>query len=68
MNTPAAFKAKDLVQKSLGLFHEIGATLNHLTPFGDLLLRGWVASAFWVSGLIKIQNWDSTLYLFQSEY
>lgn len=42
--------------------------LNGLSPFGDLLLRCWVAYAFWVSGLTKIQTWDSTLYLFENEY
>ena len=42
--------------------------LNHISPLGDLLLRLWVAYAFWVSGLTKIQTWDSTLYLFQEEY
>ena len=42
--------------------------LNHMSPLGDLLLRLWVAYAFWVSGLTKIQTWDSTLYLFQEEF
>lgn len=42
--------------------------LNWLSPLGDLLLRLWVAHAFWVSGLTKIQTWDSTLYLFREEY
>lgn len=42
--------------------------LNLLSPVGDLILRCWVAYAFWVSGLTKIQNWDSTLYLFNEEY
>jgi putative oxidoreductase len=44
------------------------AWLDRLSPLGDLLLRGWVAYAFWVSGLTKIRNWDSTLYLFEYEY
>jgi len=43
-------------------------TLNSLSPIGDLILRCWVAYAFWVSGFTKIQNWDSTLYLFEDEY
>lgn len=42
--------------------------LNFITPVADLLLRCWVAYAFWVSGMLKIQNWDSTLYLFEEEY
>lgn len=48
--------------------HKATGWLNSLSPAGDLLLRGWVAYAFLVSGLTKIQNWDSTLYLFEYEY
>jgi putative oxidoreductase len=42
--------------------------LEYASPLGDLLLRLWVAHAFWVSGVTKIQSWDSTLYLFENEY
>jgi len=42
--------------------------LDKLSPLGNLILRCWVAYAFWVSGLLKLQNWDSTLYLFENEY
>lgn len=50
------------------LSHRWGGWLNAAAPVGDLLLRLWVAWAFWVSGLTKIQSWDSTLYLFENEY
>ncbi|OOE72882.1 DoxX family protein [Salinivibrio sp. ML290] len=51
-------------------------TINHtfaraLTPLQPLLLlvgRVYVAWIFFQSGLIKYQNWDSTLYLFEYEY
>lgn len=39
-----------------------------LTPLADLLLRAWVGYAFWISGWLKLNSWDSTLYLFQFEY
>ncbi len=42
--------------------------LEGLAPLFDLGLRLWVASVFIRSGLAKIQNWDSTLMLFQYEY
>ncbi|ANE56139.1 DoxX family protein [Methylomonas sp. DH-1] len=42
--------------------------LRVLTPLADLLLRAWVGYAFWISGWIKLNNWDSTLYLFRFEY
>lgn len=33
-----------------------------------LLARLWVASFFFTSGWLKLTAWDSTLYLFESEY
>jgi len=56
------------VQKQQAKLRNVTLILDRLTPIGDLLLRLWVAHAFWVSGLTKIQSWDSTLYLFQEEY
>ena len=37
------------------------------TPF-LLLSRLWVAWVFFKSGLLKLSQWDSTLYLFEYEY
>jgi len=34
----------------------------------DLSIRLYVASVFFRSGLLKINNWDGTLYLFENEY
>lgn len=42
--------------------------LDFASPLADLMLRLWVAHAFWVSGLTKIRSWDGTLYLFENEY
>lgn len=38
------------------------------TPLVLLFVRIWAAKAFLQSGLVKIQSWDSTLYLFEEEY
>ena len=43
-------------------------TLDFLRPLGDLLIRLWVADAFWQSGKTKIMSWDSTVFLFKYEY
>ena len=40
-------------------------TLGHLV---DLAIRLEVAQAFFRSGLVKIGNWDGTVYLFHNEY
>ena len=37
-------------------------------PIGDLVLRIWVANVFWKSGLTKVSNISSTMYLFEYEY
>jgi len=42
--------------------------LNALAPFGDLVIRLWVANVFWKSGLSKIQSIDTTITLFRYEY
>lgn len=39
-----------------------------LTPAADLLIRFIIAKIFFISGLLKIETWSSTLMLFHSEY
>jgi putative oxidoreductase len=39
-----------------------------LPPLLDLGIRLYMASVFLRSGLVKIRNWDGTLYLFENEY
>jgi len=68
MTTTTFSEPKDKLMKLSDLLHKTTDTLTFLSPVGDLILRCWVAYAFWVSGLTKIQNWDSTLYLFNDEY
>ncbi|MGQ0677289.1 MAG: FAD-dependent oxidoreductase [Rhodospirillales bacterium] len=37
-------------------------------PLLDLLIRWWLASIFWVSGILKIANWQTALDLARNEY
>ena len=39
-----------------------------LQPLAQLLARLYVARAFFLSGLTKLRDWDTTLALFQDEY
>lgn len=39
-----------------------------IAPSFDLLIRLYVAHAFFLSGLTKIRDWNVTLALFESEY
>ncbi len=41
---------------------------ERLAPLLDLALRLFLANIFFKSGLTKIGNWDSTLYLFSDVY
>lgn len=41
---------------------------EYLAPLLDLGLRLFLANVFFKSGLTKIHNWDSTLYLFSDVY
>lgn len=64
----SAYSASTRQSRRLRVLQRIRSVLDFAAPVGDLLLRLWVAHAFWVSGLTKIQTWDSTLYLFENEY
>lgn len=50
-----------LIERVLGWL-EAGA------PVIDLAIRLYVAQVFFRSGLLKVSNWDGTLYLFENEY
>ncbi len=42
--------------------------LDALAPLADLLLRLYIGKVFFLSGLTKIADWDTTLVLFTDEY
>lgn len=42
--------------------------LDRLQPIAALGARWYVSWQFWKSGWIKLNSWDSTLYLFENEY
>jgi len=53
----------------LRAWYESGvARVAALAPLVDLAIRWDVAQAFFRSGIVKIRNWNGTLYLFHNEY
>lgn len=42
--------------------------LKAITPLVDLLARIWVGQIFFLSGLVKIQSWETTVMLFTHVY
>ena len=51
-----------------GLAVKAAKIIDYATPIFDLAIRVYVAKVFFLSGLVKIQSWDSTLALFENEY
>lgn len=41
---------------------------RHLAPLADLAARLYLAQVFFRAGLSKLQDWDTTLFLFSEEY
>lgn len=50
------------------LYYKASRWPEYLAPVFDFGLRLYLANVFFKSGLTKISNWDSTLYLFSDVY
>lgn len=48
--------------------YALGIAERTLWPLLDLAIRWWIASIFWVSGLLKAANWQTALDLARNEY
>lgn len=44
------------------------AILNQLNPLMILGIRLWIAHIFWVSGMVKADDFENTIALFRDEY
>ena len=53
-----------IVKIRIGLY----SWVERLAPVLDIALRVWIARVFFLSGLTKIQTWETTLMLFEYEY
>lgn len=62
MTTPTLIQKLEMLAKP-GL-----QSLNALQPIAALAARVYVAHVFFLSGLTKIRDWDTTLALFMDEY
>lgn len=56
------------IQTLLTLAQRVIRWIETAQPLAQLAARLYVAQAFFLSGLTKLRNWDSTLALFQEEY
>lgn len=57
-----------LLSRVTGLYQQGCRLLDHLQPPAALLARLYLAQVFFLSGLTKLRDWDTTLLLFTEEY
>ncbi|MBA4382354.1 MAG: hypothetical protein C0406_07285 [Sideroxydans sp.] len=57
-----------LLKRTLRHYYSAARWPEHLAPLLDVFIRLLLADAFFKSGLTKIKNWDSTLFLFSDVY
>ena len=50
------------------LWRVVTATLDRMQPVASLLTRAYLAQVFFLSGLTKLRDWETTLALFTDEY
>src|SRR5687767_1832637 len=57
-----------LLQRAVKAWSQLTAALDSLQPLAALAARIYVGQAFFLSGLTKIRDWDTTVALFTDEY
>jgi putative oxidoreductase len=66
-----AFKEQTMttpLQRALALWRRLAQALEALQPAAALAARFYLAQVFFLSGLTKIRDWDTTVALFTDEY
>lgn len=56
------------LQKVVALWRGLSSTLDKLQPAAALAARIYVGKVFFLSGLTKIRDWETTVALFSDEY
>jgi putative oxidoreductase len=57
-----------LLHRGLSLWNAFAAALDGAQPLAALAARAYLAQVFFLSGLTKLRDWDTTLLLFTEEY
>ncbi|TWO71167.1 DoxX family protein [Caenimonas sedimenti] len=60
--------SSSLLARAVRLWDRLSAALDALQPAAALAARVYVGQVFFLSGLTKIRDWDTTLALFADEY
>ncbi len=56
------------LHNGLNAWRAITAALDSARPLAALVARAYIAQVFFLSGLTKLRDWDTTLLLFTEEY
>lgn len=56
------------IKISAAILKPVSKFLNVFAPVADLLARCWIAYVFFIAGVAKITDWQTTLMLFAHEY
>jgi len=68
-NTASKIARKAWLALLVGLIADAYRLLERsIAPIAELLIRFWLAQVFFVSGVIKVSNWENALYLSANEY
>lgn len=65
---PATGHPPSLLARVRGLYNSAAALLDLLQPLALLAARIYVAQVFFLSGLTKLRDWETTVALFTDEY
>ena len=57
-----------MIDKAVTLYNTITPKLTYAGDALLLAMRLWIADIFWKSGLTKLDDWETTLFLFEEEY
>lgn len=61
-------KVKQFLLSLSHVYRNVACKVSMLEPVALLMARFYVGWAFFSSGLTKLNDWDSTLFLFEEEY
>ncbi len=65
---PTSSMTERLCRFSQSILRVFDALSPHVSALISLAMRIWLGLIFWKSGLTKIVNWETTLFLYEEEY
>lgn len=67
-NMTESTNSSSFIENAGKLITRLYSKIDLAAPIANLAIRLWVANVFFKAGLLKLNSWDSTMYLFENEY